>query len=569
MTPLKKLTAAVLALALTATTATAQVRRSLYSNATIPSKAVLDRLNLVKAWHLYVPMGGRKDGIATIQFDNKDIIVQTHSGQVMLLDAETGVPRWRARVGRPYIVPNTLAFNTYGVYIVNSTFLYGLDRDTGRQRWAFRLKDGVAAPPIADEEQIYISDPEGRTSAYRLPRPEEVPPPGSALPAPTPVPAGKPGMKAPGDKGSTPERPTDIYAANRKTTGSISHLSSVSEASEEEVVGPQPVRVWRTNTLLRQELMPVVTNEFIVTVSPSGTALVMARLSRERVTSPEIYRFRTDGDISDAPGHFGDTVYIGSKDFNVYALDIPNNRLQWRFTAGSPITSRVVATEDDVFVTSRDGGLLRLDRATGDPLWRVPRGREVLKGNPEARQFLAANPKYVYAFDTSGRLLVLDRRLGRKLSSYNLRDFTFPIPNEVTDRLYLAANNGLIVCLHDREYSTPVNQRKSEDIAANALKRMLTLKVNRPAEAPLKLSDFLDNFRKRYKLRVVVARPFFPKEEPADKVLAKQVTPPKAEMMPLSDLLTAVLGQVNLTYQIAEDTILIVPIKGAKKPKAP
>src|SRR5579872_1912018 len=119
---MKKLAVMVLTFALTATTATAQERRHLHSNPTIPPKAVLDRLHLVKAWHAYVPMGGRKDGIATVQLDGKDILIQTHSGQVTLLDAETGVPRWRTRVGRPYTVPNTLAFNSYGVFVINSTY---------------------------------------------------------------------------------------------------------------------------------------------------------------------------------------------------------------------------------------------------------------------------------------------------------------------------------------------------------------------------------------------------------------------------------------------------------------
>ena len=41
-----------------------------------------------------------------------------------------------------------------------------------------------------------------------------------------------------------------------------------------------------------------------------------------------------------------------------------------------------------------------------------------------------------------------------------MRDFVYPVPNEITDRLYLAAHNGLIVCLHDRDYATPLRHRK-------------------------------------------------------------------------------------------------------------
>jgi len=38
-------------------------------------------------------------------------------------------------------------------------------------------------------------------------------------------------------------------------------------------------------------------------------------------------------------------------------------------------------------------------------------------------------------------------------SRYDIRDFVFPVVNGATDRIYLASNNGLIVCLHDKDYA--------------------------------------------------------------------------------------------------------------------
>ena len=68
---------------------------------------------------------------------------------------------------------------------------------------------------------------------------------------------------------------------------------------------------------------------------------------------------------------------------------------------------------------------------------------------------LAVNPKYVYAMDGVGRLMVIDREDGRVWSRYDFRDFPVPVINELTDRIYLAAHDGLIICLHDRAYATP------------------------------------------------------------------------------------------------------------------
>jgi hypothetical protein len=69
----------------------------------------------------------------------------------------------------------------------------------------------------------------------------------------------------------------------------------------------------------------------------------------------------------------------------------------------------------------------------------------------------------VYATDRSGRLLVLDRRHGRELSSYDVRDYVVILDNQWTDRIYLAAHDGRFICLHDRDYATPVASRKVEE----------------------------------------------------------------------------------------------------------
>ena len=71
-------------------------RSQLYSTPLPPPREVLDRLNLQMNWRVYVPMDGRHDGLATVQLHGPDLYVQTRSGMMALLDAETGVTRWRS-----------------------------------------------------------------------------------------------------------------------------------------------------------------------------------------------------------------------------------------------------------------------------------------------------------------------------------------------------------------------------------------------------------------------------------------------------------------------------------------
>ena len=88
------------------------------------------------------------------------------------------------------------------------------------------------------------------------------------------------------------------------------------------------------------------------------------------------------------------------------------------------------------------------------------RGGDDVWLNPDADRVLAVNPKYVYAVDRTGALLLLDRERGRTLWRYvATRDYPVPITNELTDRVYLGAHNGLIVCLRDREYVSDPRRR--------------------------------------------------------------------------------------------------------------
>jgi hypothetical protein len=76
---------------------------------------------------------------------------------------------------------------------------------------------------------------------------------------------------------------------------------------------------------------------------------------------------------------------------------------------------------------------------------------------------MAANPKFVYAADRQGRTLILDAARGKLLGTLDTRDFVTPIVSLRTDRIYLGANNGLIVSLHDRDYKKPEMMRKIDE----------------------------------------------------------------------------------------------------------
>src|SRR5262249_20778558 len=156
-------------------------------------------------------------------------------------------------------------------------------------------------------------------------------------------------------------------------------------SAREGLIGPQPSFFWSEQTGIRLEYSPLQTTDVLLCVSPTGDAVAYTKVPRTAGTGTsqgmggtQLYRFQTELAIPVPPGQFGDIAYIGGRDANLYALNMNTGRLVWRYTAGTSISRRPVALEDDIYVTSEKEGLSRVDRATGEGVWRVPVGRRIL-----------------------------------------------------------------------------------------------------------------------------------------------------------------------------------------------
>lgn len=406
----------------------------LYTRPTLPTRAVLDRLNLDMAWRAYVPTESRRDGFFTIQPLDADIIVQTRAGLVVSLDARDGSTRWRAAVGDPYRVTHPVSYNGDNIFVLRGVTVTALDRQTGRTRWVHVLSETPTAPPAADEERLYICQGAGRLSVYELPRlrtePATVPPP----------------------RVTAPVGVSSVAAAGPQPPGGLEPRTA---PAGPPVEAPQPSAPTLGLRLLfeysagaRLVQTPLLTKDVVVAAAQDG--LVTGVIQDRRL---EHYRYRLDSPPSAPMAQHGNTAYVPTQDFDVFALDLAAGQLLWRFTGNALILRRPQVIDNDVYITADWAGLARLSRQTGELVWR----------HRDAYYFLSANRKFVYALDRNGRLLILDRARGTALGGMDTREFVFPVSNEMTDRLYLAANNGLLICLHDQDYPTPLVMKRSAD----------------------------------------------------------------------------------------------------------
>lgn len=424
-------------------------RLNLYSTPRLPSGDVLERLNLKMAWSARIPTLGRRDGFVSINVvpflvEGKPepewhLVVQTRDGLVVELDAETGQVFWKTRVGNPNTTLYQPGYNNNDLIVLRGSEVFALNRKNGDVRWVFRPRSVALSAPLVDRGQFYL---------------------------------------------------------NFGTTVEAFALPTRSEGT------PAAVGLFRSTLPL--QLTPVRVQDDLVFPSPRGSLVVVSPRNMS-----EFVRFRTEGELAAGPGvhEIDGGLYVGSRDTNLYGFYLRGNEPSWRLAAGGPIERTPFVTDSDIYVPAERVGLLRVNRKTLsasemievlkrrgvtdaqrteirdkiktqglsplDPAsyLRVAeslniltlsqrlsihyRGGERVWTVAEGDRMLAVNTKFVYALDGVGRFLVIDRERGRVLSRYDFRDYPVPVINEFSDRLYLAAHDGLIVCLHDRDNPTP------------------------------------------------------------------------------------------------------------------
>jgi outer membrane protein assembly factor BamB len=481
---------------------------------TVPPQAALDRLNLQLGWRTRVPTLGARDGIATVQNFGDVLIVQTRSGAISALDPVNGATRWRAVFGEPYPVVHQVGANDQFILAATGTRVYALDRATGQRLWDVNLPSTPSSPPAADDTAFYVNLSNGRTAAYAFPHelpppPGATPPPGSpggpaqvspGQPAGSPAPTGRPGTakveaprpttvsQGPGGTGRTVRFSgaldtrtgtvaaqasvapgyglrmgagggIDINAtrsasgggninASRTATGG-GDINRTARGSIEVTNAPQLLWFFQTN--LRVWQRPMLGQNSLLVISSGPTALFLDKARGDRPSD-----YQSDAAFTAPAAQYGETVYLGAQDGSVYAVFLPSRVVLWRYTASSIVTAVPVATDEDIYIDTDLGGLTRIDRTTGQEIWK----------NPAARHFLATNLKVVYASDREGKLMVLDRARGRSLTALDMRDYVVPVSNERTDRVFMAANDGTLISLHDKSYPQPLRTQNPANAPA-------------------------------------------------------------------------------------------------------
>ena len=82
------------------------------------------------------------------------------------------------------------------------------------------------------------------------------------------------------------------------------------------------------------------------------------------------WQFETGDRVRSSPAVAGGTVYVGSNDGHLYAIDAETGQQQWQFETGDDVSSSPAVAGGTVYVGSYDGHLYAIDAETGQQQWQ-------------------------------------------------------------------------------------------------------------------------------------------------------------------------------------------------------
>jgi len=207
---------------------------------------------------------------------------------------------------------------------------------------------------------------------------------------------------------------------------------------------------WRFRTSRRIVVPALPHSHTVLFASTNGSLYSVDALTRDLV-----FQFEADNVISAPMGLYKDWVLLPSEDYKLYAVNINNGEEGWKapFLSGERIRKAPVVIDDEIYVIPEHRGLFQLAAETGVERWYVRGITEVL----------AVSPTKVFAVDKLERLVVLDRKSGKKTGGVPLGPATVLMTNTDTDRIYLATPQGTVICLHEVDRDLPFFHKEAED----------------------------------------------------------------------------------------------------------
>jgi len=151
--------------------------------------------------------------------------------------------------------------------------------------------------------------------------------------------------------------------------------------------------------------------------------------------------FPTDGAIHSSPAVANGTVYFGSQDSKLYALDAKTGDKLWEFETGSWVESSPAIADGVVYFGSNDGNMYAVDAETGETIWVFETAYPIISSPAVAGDmiYFGADDYYIYALDASD---------GTEIWKFYTGSHVTSSPAVLNGIVYIGTNGNYLYTLH-------------------------------------------------------------------------------------------------------------------------
>jgi PGF-pre-PGF domain-containing protein len=155
----------------------------------------------------------------------------------------------------------------------------------------------------------------------------------------------------------------------------------------------------------------------------------------------QLWNFTTGSFVLSSPAVINGTVYVGSEDDNVYALNADTGAPLWTFTTGGWVLSSPAVINGTVYVGSEDDKVYALNTNSGAQLWTFTTG-----GKVDSSPTVANGTVYVGSEDD--KVYALNANSGALVWSYTTGGGVEPSPAVANGTVYVGSDDHNVYALN-------------------------------------------------------------------------------------------------------------------------
>ncbi len=195
----------------------------------------------------------------------------------------------------------------------------------------------------------------------------------------------------------------------------------------------EPSKRYQSAEAMKEALLNVARKTGALSRLPTVTTISSSAIK-------PLWTFKCEDEIRASPILYQGKIFIGSYDYNLYALDAINGSFVWKYPTEGGVVTRPAVYANEIFFGSEDGNLYVLNIRTGKLIWTYSTNGPV-RSSPRVAEDLV-----VFGSDDH-RLYVLSIPHSRALWTFSAADAIRSTPLISQERIYVGCESGDFYCL--------------------------------------------------------------------------------------------------------------------------